>query len=125
VEPICGYILLAQSLWSDPISYSAGWNFGPNEESVRTVGWIVDNLKRTWGGDASWILDAVSQSPHESISLKLDPTKTRQELGWQVRLDLEEALKKTVVWHRGWINGENCRKQTLKQIDEYIGTIER
>ena len=125
LDPIFGYIILGEALWHDRLRFSKGWNFGPSQTSQRNVSGVVEHLSRAWGGDTSWFTDAATDTPYESNSLKLDPSRTYQELGWRVKWDLEEALDKTVDWHRTWKNGGNCREKVFEQIHQYAGTIER
>jgi len=125
LDPICGYIILGEALWHDRLRFSRGWNFGPSQTSQRNVSWVVEHLSRAWGGDTSWVTHAATDTPYEANSLKLNPARTYQELGWRVKWDLEEALDKTVDWHRTWKNGGNCREKVFEQIHQYAGTIER
>ena len=123
LDPIFGYIILGEALWKDRQRFSRGWNFGPAQSSLKTVGWIVERLCLNWGNDATWALDGATEYPHESNSLMLDPSKSRQELGWQTRLGIEDTIDKTIEWHRAWRHGENCRDKSFSQIYEYSGKI--
>lgn len=118
LEPLCGYLMLAEKLYTDGPAFGDGWNFGPSDDDVKTVQWIVEHLTKAWGGNASWTLDPV-QGPHEATFLKLDCSKARASLGWSPRWDLSETLDKITRWHRAHLDGGEMRSITLNQIDEY------
>jgi CDP-glucose 4,6-dehydratase len=120
LEPLSGYILLAERLHSDGQTYATAWNFGPREDDAKPVKWIVEKLLSSTP-EATWQLDQNPQ-PHEANYLKLDSSKARSMLNWQSRWDLETALSKTVDWHRSWQNGDDMRAVCLKQIQEYVAT---
>ena len=121
LEPLSGYLVLAQRLWDEGAAFAEGWNFGPCDEDARPVQWIVERLVQQWGGDARWHLDG-GQHPHEAHYLKLDISKARARLGWQPRWRLAEALGHIVTWHRAWLAGEDVRALCLGQIDQYAAT---
>lgn len=118
LEPLSGYILLADRLLSDGQAYATAWNFGPREEDAQPVKWIVEKLVSSTPG-ATWQLDKDPQ-PHEANYLKLDSSKARTMLNWQSRWDLETALSKIIDWHRSWQNDDDMRAVCLKQIQEYV-----
>lgn len=118
LEPLSGYLALAEALWNDPDKYAQAWNLGPKEEGSKTVSWIVDYLVDLWGQDASWSLDQ-AQHPHEAHFLKLDISKASDALSWTPRWDIQKALDKTVSWHKAWLSCENLREFSLDQISEY------
>jgi CDP-glucose 4,6-dehydratase len=118
LEPLSGYLILAERLYSHGQKFAQGWNFGPNDDDVMPVSWIVKKMAEEWGHEAGWNIDANPQ-PHEAKYLKLDISKAKAGLGWSPRWDLSEALSKIIYWQQGWIKGENMQKLTLKQISEY------
>jgi len=118
LEPLAGYLTLAQKLWDGGAEYAEGWNLGPRDEDARPVQWIVEQLVAQWGGDARWTLDG-GQHPHEAHYLKLDISKARARLGWQPCWRLSDALRHIVRWHQGWLAGEDVRALCLQQIDQY------
>ena len=97
LEPLSGYLVLAQKLWSNPASYAQAWNFGPRDEDAKSVEWIVKSLAKQWGEGASWRVDAGAH-PHEAGYLKLDISKAATLLGWTPRWTLGIALEKIVEW---------------------------
>jgi len=118
LEPLSGYLLLAQKLYEEGPNYAEGWNFGPNDEDAKPVQWIVESLTRSWGEGASWVVDN-GDHPHEAHYLKLDCSKAKARLDWHPRWHLDEALEKIVDWQRVCRDGQDMREVTLQQIAEY------
>jgi CDP-glucose 4,6-dehydratase len=119
LEPLSGYLILAESLYGeDGLGFAEGWNFGPLDEDERSVEWIVNQMCNAWPHDASWTAQA-GQHPHEANFLKLDTSKARQRLNWAPRWNIQTALVRTLDWHFAWIDGQNMRDVSLKQIREY------
>jgi CDP-glucose 4,6-dehydratase len=118
LEPLRGYLTLAERLYEQGPNYAEGWNFGPNEEDAKSVKWIVQQLASMWGKTAKWELDLGDQ-PHEATYLKLDTSKARSQLGWYPALQLDGALKLTVNWYKQWSACADIRKLTLDQIKAY------
>jgi CDP-glucose 4,6-dehydratase len=120
LEPLSGYVLLAERLWSDGAAMAEAWNFGPADEDAETVQWIVGRLAAGNPGMA-WRVDAGPQ-PHENTFLKLDSSKARTRLHWRPRWRLQDALDQTLAWHRAWRAGADMRAVTLAQIEQYLGS---
>lgn len=118
LEPLGGYLRLAENMWQDYSGYAGAWNFGPDEKDTRTVSWIADELARLWGGEARWEKDANSHSA-EAASLRLDCTKARSRLGWSPKLELPTALAWTVEWFKAYSSGSDMRLVSEAQIDRY------
>ena len=118
LEPLSGYILLAQKLYEEGAAYAEGWNFGPNDEDAKPVQWIVEKLTEAWGEGASWVLDG-GDHPHEAHYLKLDCSKAKARLDWHPRWHLDETLDKIVNWHKYYQQGADMKAVTLAQIDMY------
>lgn len=123
LEPLSGYLILAERLYTHGQNYSEGWNFGPRDEDARPVDWIVNHLCRNWGADARWALQS-GDHPHEAAYLKLDISKARQRLQWSPRWSLEVALEKVIDWHLAWNNGKDMRSICNMQIEEYNSLAE-
>ncbi len=119
LEPVLGYIQLAEKLLSpDPARYATAFNFGPSEDDAQTVEWIVQHMTKTWGDNATWVLDE-DPGPHEAGYLKLDASRARRELAWHPRLHLETALDWLVAWYKAWQSGADMYRFTLNQIATY------
>jgi len=124
LDPLSGYLTLAERLWEDGAAYSGAWNFGPAENDVRPVSWIVGELARRWGKDATWETDPAPQ-PHEAGLLQLDCSKARTRLNWRPRVELGAALDSVVEWYRKYAVGEDVRKLTEEQIRSYQDELAR
>jgi CDP-glucose 4,6-dehydratase len=99
LEPVAGYLMLAERLFGEPAQWSGAWNFGPREEDAVTVATLTDKLVKQWGR-GSWRVASGRDGPHEARYLKLDCSKARQVLGWRPRLTLDESVELTVAWYR-------------------------
>ncbi|UOA09517.1 CDP-glucose 4,6-dehydratase [Methylobacter sp. S3L5C] len=119
LEPLSGYLILAQKLYEEGSSYAEGWNFGPNDEDAKPVQWIVDNLTKTWGDGASWVLQE-GDHPHEAHYLKLDCSKAKARLDWHPKWHLDETLGRIVDWQKQYQQGADIKAVTLEQIDLYL-----
>ncbi len=115
MEPLAGYLMLAEKLWRGEARFAAGWNFGPDEHDARPVNWIADRLAQAWGGGAGWDKSDLPQ-PHEAGYLKLDSTRARAELGWSPTWPLEICLERIVEWQHAFLAGRDARDTTLAQI---------
>lgn len=119
LDPLSGYLQLACLLYNDPIQYSQGWNFGPDQQKTYPVAWIVEGLLRAWGG-SSRVEYHTQEQAHEAQSLVLDSAKASQFLHWSPRWTITDALQKIVAWHQHALTEENMRAFTLQQINEYL-----
>ncbi len=122
LEPLAGYLSLAEQLYQNGDQYTGAWNFGPKEEDAKPVQWIVEKMTECWG-DGKWSVDD-GVHPHEANYLKLDCSKARSRLSWHPRWSLGNALEKIIEWHKGEMQGENLHLLTLNQIENYLNTIE-
>lgn len=118
MEPLCGYLTLAEQLFERGPSFGGGWNFGPNDEDAKPVGWIVEKMAELWGAGAHWQIDT-GEHPHEAHYLKLDISKARSLLDWHPKLRLKDALTLIIDWSRHRQAGANMREQTLAQLHAY------
>ena len=121
LEPLSGYLILAQSLFQDGEKFSSAWNFGPKDADNRSVQEVISTLCQQWGPDAKWQQDSSSQ-PHEAGLLKLDCSKASKQLRWEPKWNLETAIEKIIQWHKAYLAKENMQALTLMQIDQYIHT---
>ncbi len=118
LEPLSGYLLLAEHLFAQGPAYAEAWNFGPNEEDARPVKWLVDQLALTWGNGAAWLQDP-DQHPHEANYLKIDISKAKARLGWTPSWSQQTAIQNITQWHRAWLGQEDMKKLCLYQILQY------
>jgi CDP-glucose 4,6-dehydratase len=118
LEPLHGYLQLAEKLLTGDPRYATAFNFGPFDDDTRPVGWIADRLVALWGDSAGWIHEA-DATAHEANYLKLDASRARAELGWRPRLRLSQALDWVVDWYRASQGGADLERITLEQIAAY------
>lgn len=121
LEPLSGYLTLAESQYSQDQIYAEAWNFGSNDDDAKPVQWIVEHMVNLWGNGASWQLDGCNH-PHEATYLKLDTSKAKVRLGWQPRWTLDTALERITNWHRAWLRQEDMKQLCLAQIHQYVNT---
>ena len=118
LEPLRGYLDLAEKLYDSGPEYAGAWNFGPNIEEVKPVSWLVERLATLWGGGATWEIDA-GEHPHEDHFLKLDCTKAKSLLDWHPRLSIETLMDWIVEWYQLAERDANVRDLTEEQITRY------
>lgn len=118
LEPLSGYLLLAEKLFAHGEQYAEAWNFGPDHADAVSVQVIVERLAEIWGDGAHWVTDGADH-PHEAGLLGLNASKAHTRLGWRPRWSVEDALVATVQWQRAYQAGESCRETSLGQIAEY------
>jgi CDP-glucose 4,6-dehydratase len=118
MEPLCGYLTLAEQLFEHGPSFGEGWNFGPNDQDAKPVGWIVKQMAALWGADAQWQVDT-GDHPHEAHYLKLDISKALSRLDWHPALRLQDALALIIDWSKQRAAGANMRQLTLSQLQAY------
>lgn len=117
LDLLSGYLTLAEKLVADPQQFSGAWNFGPEEQSAVTVRELAQRTIALWGGGRLGVETA--SAPHESATLRLDSSKARSALGWQPRWSLDETLRSTVEWHKGFASGRDARELMESQIARY------
>jgi CDP-glucose 4,6-dehydratase len=117
LEPLAGYLLLAQRLAVEGGAYADGWNFGPFEADTQPVSWVVERMVDGWGGSASWRIER--DGPHEAALLRLDSAKARARLGWRPQLGIEQVIDWVVAWYQAYYQGGSARELTAEQIDRY------
>ena len=117
LEPLSGYLTLAQALVDDPVA-QGGWNFGPPAGAAPTVGELAARLAALWPGEVEVVHEREARS-REAASLALDSTKARERLGWASRWGLDQTLRAIVEWHAAEARGEDLRAVTLAQIERY------
>jgi CDP-glucose 4,6-dehydratase len=119
LDPLAGYLVLAERLHKEGQRYAEAWNFGPAPDGAATVQAVTERIAHLWGPDAAWDLDQTAQ-PREAPTLALDPGKARERLGWRPLLDLDAALAWTVSWYKGWNSGAGARALAEEQIGRYM-----
>lgn len=118
LEPLNGYLTLAERLCDDGPAFAEAWNFGPDDADMQSVAWLTDALAERWGEGAGRETDA-THHPHETTVLKLDCSHARDALGWRPVQTLGETLDRIVEWYRASFAGEDMRALTLGQIQRF------
>jgi CDP-glucose 4,6-dehydratase len=121
LEPLRGYLNLAERLHAEGPTFAEAWNFGPHDEDARPVQWLIERLTVAWqacGGAANWQLDPRPQ-PHEAHYLKLDCAKARSQLGWQPRWSLDETIRRIMAWHQAQASGADMRDRSIRELIDY------
>ena len=118
LEPLRGYLTLAERLFSEGASYAEAFNFGPREDDAQPVEWVVRQLATKWGDSAAWQLDGANH-PYEASLLRLDVSKAAHRLAWRPALNLDTGLQLTVDWARANLEGRDMRAYTRTQINDY------
>jgi CDP-glucose 4,6-dehydratase len=118
LEPLGGYLVLAQKLYEEGPGYAEAWNFGPEDTDARPVEWIVQRICDQWGEGAAFEVDP-GDHPHEANYLKLDFSKAKARLNWRPRWNLEEAIDRVLEWVQAFRRGEDLREVCRWQIREY------
>ena len=121
LEPLSGYLILAQALYEQGAAYASAWNFGPRDDDNRTVQEVVNLLISSWGNSARWEKEG-SEQPHEAHLLKLDCSKAHTQLGWTPKWSLELAMQNIVQWQKAFQTKENMQAVSLAQINQYMNT---
>lgn len=119
LEPLTGYLTLAEKLFSEGAKYAEGWNFGPDDKDAKNVEWITRKICELWGEGASYSIDTNPQ-PHEANYLKLDCSKAKAELNWEPRWNISSTLKSIVEWNKAYLSGQNIREVTEQQIKTFF-----
>lgn len=117
LEPLSGYLLLAEKLVTSGNSFAEAWNFGPKKNDIKTVSWIVNYLYKKFP-NIKWEINNKSQ-PHEASLLLLDSTKAKLKLGWSQKLPLNIALDKTIEWYKAWKDNQSMYLRSISQINFY------
>ncbi len=118
LEPLSGYLVLAEKLYNEPTQFAEGWNFGPNEMDAQPVDWILNKMCELWPG-ASWKLDDGAH-PHEAGYLKLDISKARAKLHWTPTWTLQQTLGRIIDWHQSWLSEADMRAHCQKEIEDFV-----
>jgi CDP-glucose 4,6-dehydratase len=119
LEPLSGYLILAERLVRDGQAYNGAWNFGPSTKNIKDVNWIVSKFIEKYE-NFKWSLDLLDH-PHEAQLLSVDSAKAHSELGWCVKWDVDETIEKTIEWYEAHKDGKNMLNFSLKQISGYSG----
>jgi len=119
LEPLFGYLILAQRMWEEGKEFSEPWNFGPDETDCKSVKWILGKISKELDDGFSWKEDT-RDNPHEAEMLKLDCNKAKKRLGWKTKLDVNETIEWTVNWYKEYFKNSDMKEYTENQIDKFM-----
>lgn len=122
LDPLNGYLLLAERLVTDGAPFGEAWNFGPEEVEVCAVSQIVADFAKAWGEGATWRIDGAAH-PHEAYQLRLDCSKSRGRLQWKPIWGIDETVKETVQWYKAYDQGKDMFDLTVAQIDKHQSRV--
>ncbi len=123
LEPLSGYLTLAEQLYTNGIQYNGAWNFGPTDADAKPVGSVVDAFVRYWGDGASYLIDENQANLHEAHYLKLDCSKARSQLNWQPRWSIDQTIEKITAWHKAHLANQNMQDYSINEIKSYVASI--
>ena len=121
LDPLNGYIMLAEKLWENGPNFSEAWNFGPTYDA-KPVSWILEKFTQYWGEKLTWE-QSTNDFKYESSYLELDSTKAQEQLGWYSKLNLEKTVMLTVSWYRDLYEGKNMKDVTNNQISNFLSSM--
>ena len=122
LEPLFGYLLLAERLRTKP-AFAKAWNFGPTVEVTTTVADVLESLRKLWPDLKLNVTE--KPGPHEASILMLDSSQAATELGWHPRWKVETAVAETAAWYQAWQEGHDMSEFTTQQLNNYTRTDER
>ena len=117
LEPLSGYLQLAEALAADPFAHAEAWNFGPHPEANRSVSDLVEALHLHWPGQ--WQDHSDPEAPHEAGLLHLVIDKAQHRLGWRPLWDFPTTVARTACWYRGVANGDSPLARCQADLDRY------
>ena len=119
LEPLSGYLQLAEKLWNEPAAFSAAWNFGPAKESHCEVQWLVEEFRKHLPKPPACTIDS-GEHPPEHRELRLDSSRAQRDLGWGPRLNIMQAVEMTASWYETYLRApESIAGYTLEQLRQY------
>ena len=118
LDPLNGYLMLAEKLWEKRSSFSSGWNFGPTSDEGKTVSWIIEKFNELWDNRLVTKNDKQEYKP-ESDYLILNSDKAKKELGWETRISTEKSIEWIIDWHKNYLQNENMKEKSLEQIENF------
>ena len=119
LEPLSGYLILAEKLYTEGSQFADAWNFGPSDSDAKSVKWIINQLVENWADGAGFKIDSSAADLHEAHFLKLDCSKAKMSLGWKPQWDAGEAVRRICAWHKAHLDGQDMKKYVLREIEQY------
>jgi len=118
LEPLTGYLSLIEHAYKDPSSYSEAWNFGPENENIRAVKDIIEEISKNISINNINYENTINL--HETSTLKLNISKVKENLNWLPKWGFEKTIQKTCDWYKTYMSNGDLKEITTKQINEYL-----
>ena len=120
LEPLNGYLMLAEKLFQNSADYSESWNFGPNKQDDKTVEWLISKFDNEYGGGGSFEIESKNNSLYEANYLKLDCSKAIKRLNWIPKLSIEQSISMTCAWYKNYyLDNTNMYEFSVGQIKQF------
>ena len=120
LEPLNGYLILAEKLFLDGQHYSESWNFGPNKKDDKTVEWLISKFDKEYGEGSNFEIESTENSLHEAKNLRLDCSKSMKRLNWSPKLNIEKSISMTCAWYKNFYKGDqDMYSFSAEQIKQY------
>ncbi len=120
LEPLNGYLMLAEKLFLEGIDYAESWNFGPDNQAEKSVEWLISRFDKEYGGGNNFEISAAESSPHEAQNLRLDCSKSMQRLNWSPKLNIEKSISMTCAWYKNFYkDNQDMYSFSVEQIKQY------
>ena len=120
LDPLAGYLLLAESLARAESDLPAAWNFGPSQDDALTVGEVADIFANAWSDGRGWAAAAEPPADKEAASLTIDSSLARNRLGWRPRWNARAAVTRTAEWYRSSFEGESPQMLVDRDIRAFM-----
>src|SRR5574344_735211 len=121
LEPVCTYLLLSKMQYLNKSQYEGNYNIGPNDTDCLTTGELVDLFCKKWQEKSSWKDVSEKNSPHEAGFLKLDCSRIKRVLDWEPKWHIDQAVEKSVIWSKVYLNQGDLIDEMKNEINEYLG----
>ena len=118
LEPLSGYMLLAQKMWNEPIKYCEGWNFGPKLESISTVWEVATKIVEEYGDGELKDMSNMN-ALHEANLLMLDISKAKFQLGWEPRMNIDQCISLVIDWYKKYVS-QSVYSLCVEEIEKYL-----
>jgi|TARA_B100000902_G_scaffold233969_1_gene221815 CDP-glucose 4,6-dehydratase len=120
LEPLNGYLILAEKLFLEGSAYAESWNFGPNNEDDKSVEWLISKFDKEYRGGGNFEIKSIDNSNHEAKYLRLDCSKSMKKLNWSPKLDIEESISMTCSWYKNFYkDDQDMYSFSVEQIKQY------
>jgi len=126
LEPLNGYLVLAEKLFLEGVGYAESWNFGPDSQDNKSVEWLISKFDKEYGDGNNFEIKSTENSLHEAKNLTLDCSKSMKRLNWSPKLNIEKSISMTCAWYKNFYKGDqDMYSFSVEQIKQYELTLKR